>query len=160
MDIRIFQLVISDRSSRAALEITGGRISDLEAPYYLKFGEQFTLRLSLDQARRFASSVRRLAFRQRNAATDEKEALGPVYKRQVGADGAAWKVELGIAEGNCIYVEAGSVKITCDEQQRDDALYFFECFAADVTAISTMSEPPRPYAPGHDSVLKWMRHWN
>jgi hypothetical protein len=36
MEIRIFQILISDRVSRASLEMAGGRKSDGDAPYYLK----------------------------------------------------------------------------------------------------------------------------
>jgi hypothetical protein len=73
VEIRIFQILISDRVSRASLEMAGGRKSDGDAPYYLKFGEQFTLGMSIEKAQSFAWSVRRMVSRLRWTHQTEEE---------------------------------------------------------------------------------------
>jgi hypothetical protein len=96
----------------------------------------------IEQAQSFAWSARRMASRLRWAQQTEKEIQqGPVYRRQVG-DGInpGVKVELGCADRGRVYVEAGGVKITCDEQQTGDLLHALCRFADDVDEVTGAAE--------------------
>jgi hypothetical protein len=147
--IQIFSIELVDRASGARLALAAGREFD-PACFYLDFGD-FMLRLAPDQAQRFAFAVRRLSRRQRT------KKAGPVWTRQLG-DSAGPNITLafGIADDGLAYVEAGSVKIVCDEAQTDDLLHVLDCFAEDIDAIGRASEPPpRPYSASDFYVPKW-----
>ena len=143
--IQIFKLPLSDRHSNACLQLIGGREFEREE-FYLGFGE-LVLSLPLDQAENFASSVRRLAARLRASSPT----AGAVYRRQVG-DGVkpGLKLEFGVTEDGCIYVEVGSTKIHCDAAQSDQLISALSSFAADVSFVASCS----PHAPRRSGLAQ------
>jgi hypothetical protein len=88
--VQIFRIELADRASGARLTLAAGR--EFDGYFYLEFGD-FTFRWHLDQAARFASAVRRLAWRRRAKTS------GAVWRRDLGDDaGLSIKLELGLDE--------------------------------------------------------------
>jgi hypothetical protein len=127
--IKIFRIELDDYTSGVQIALAGGR-EFVPACFYLELGDAL-LRLDTDQALRFASEVRRLSWRRRELKP------GAVWSRELGGDGdAPIRVALGLVEGGCVYVEIGSTKIVCDEQQTDDLVRALQCFADDVDMLT------------------------
>jgi hypothetical protein len=134
--VQIFEVELIDRASGARLVLAGGR--ELGGPFYLNFVGDFVLQLFPEQVARLGRAVFLLNWRRRRATPKP----GSVWRRNLG-DGVnpGFRLELGLADGGRVYLEAGSTKICCDEGQGDLLIAVLESFVADADALYAVSSP-------------------
>jgi hypothetical protein len=147
MDIQLFQITVSDRSSGEPLTIAAGRRSHDE--FYVRLVEHFTVSLTLPSAESLARSIRWMALRNRTRAIK----AGPVYVRNVGTGpGDMLKFEIGFTEDAYLYFDIGGTEIVCNAWDTDTLLHALTRFAEDVDAVGqAVAPPPQPNLP------LWMR---
>ena len=152
-NMRLFQIELTDVSG-AHLALVGGRLFDQNC-YYLEFAD-FSMQLWPDEAERFARVARYLLRRR------QLKKPGECWTRELG-DGAGLttKLQFGVTENNLVYVEAGNVRVECDEGLSDALVAVLSNFAVDIGEVSrSAAPPPQRYAPGPHYKSRWLPYWD
>jgi hypothetical protein len=131
--IEIFKVDLVDHASGARLPFSGGR--ELNGYFFLDF-TSFYLPLFLEQAAALARAVDRLAWRLQRTTPK----AGPVWRRNLGSGaGDSFRLEFGLTDERRIYVEAGALKVHCDDAQSDVLLAVLSRYAADIRFVAARS---------------------